>query len=208
MIIHDIIQRSPEWYALRLGVPTTSCFDKIITPKGDLSKQASGYIDECLAEWLTGEQREIPMNYWMERGAQLEDDAVALYEMTVSMDTVPVGFITNDEKTIGCSPDRLVGDEGLVEIKCPAPWTHVGNLRSGVIDKKYYPQVQGQLLITGRKWVDWFSYHPEMPPSLIRTERDEPYIERLSEALDQFVKDFNQAKEQLIAMGCMRKEAA
>ena len=193
MIYHEVSQQSSEWFKLRLGLATASCFSKIITPKtGEISKQAEGYANELIGEMITGENAEKFESYWMERGAMLEADASASYEVITGYALDRGGFITNDEMTVGASPDRRVLDAdgqviGGVEIKCPAPDTHIENLlRGNAIDPKYYPQVQGQILIGGFKFVDWFSYHPDMPPAHIRTYRDDEYCEKLQDALNRF----------------------
>ena len=202
MIIHNVSQGTPEWFQCRSGIPTASCFSKIVTPTGKLSTQSAGYASFLLAERMLNKPLEqFQKTYWMERGQELEADAVAMYEFMYSVKTEVAGFITNDEATAGCSPDRFVGDEGLVEIKCPAPWTHVENLVADKIDKDYIPQVQGQMLITGRKWVDWFSYYPDLTPCVIRTYRDEDYIQKLAEALAEFDSVMKSKIEQLKEKG-------
>lgn len=193
MIYHVVSQQSTEWFKLRLGMATASCFSKIITPKtGEISKSAEGYANELIGEMITGENSEKFESYWMERGAMLEADASASYEVITGYTLDRGGFLTNDEMTIGASPDRRVLDAsgnvvGGVEIKCPAPATHIENLlRGDEIDPKYIPQVQGQILIGGFEFVDWFSYHPDMPPAHIRTMRDEVYCDKLQDALNNF----------------------
>ena len=124
--------------------------------------------------------------YWMGRGQALEGKAVDYYEGVRDLDTTVIGFITNDEGTIGASPDRFVGDEGLLELKCPSEHVHVSYLLTRGVDAEYYPQVQGQLWVTSRKWLDIVSYHPEMPPAIVRVERDDEYIRALSEGVTTF----------------------
>lgn len=180
MIIHDLDQGSPEWFAVRLGIPTASCFDKLITPTGKESTQREAYENQLVAEILTGKPvNDFEGNEWTQRGNELESDAAAFYALQRDIEPVKVGFITNDAGVFGCSPDRLIGDDGLLEIKCPAPHTHVKYMLDRSIDRKYYPQLQGQLLVTGRKWVDIISYHPEMQPVIIRVERDETFLSDL-----------------------------
>jgi hypothetical protein len=113
----------------------------------------------------------------------------------MKLKTVKVGFITNRDRTMGCSPDRLVGTDGLLEVKCPAPHKHANYLRRQCIDTQYYPQVQGQLLITGRRWVDFFSYHPEQPHLRVRVFRDEPYLATLRELLRQFIRRLKERRK-------------
>lgn len=202
MIIHDVIQGTPEWAQLRAGIPTSSEFDKIITPKtGKPSSQAEKYMFGLIAERLMGHPRTEYMSHWMDRGSQMEAEAVAFYEFQRDMDTAKVGFITNDAGTIGTSPDRLVGDEGLLEIKVPAEHTHVGYLIKHAVDTEYFPQVQGQLWISERQWVDILSYHPEMPPALIRVERNEPFIGMLDAAVNAFSAALDALYQSLLERG-------
>jgi hypothetical protein len=195
MLKFDCEQNTPEWYEARLGIPTASSFEKILSPTGKLSTQAPAYMRRLVAEMVTGEQCNIVQsNEWMERGKELEVKAAHEYEAfyAIGFKVEPVGFCLTDDKIAGCSPDRLVGDEGLLEIKCPAPHTHIDYLETG-FDIGYKPQVQGQLYVTGRKWSHWYSYHPKMKPVIIPIERDEEYIEKLDKAL----RDFHKAKIEL-----------
>lgn len=195
-IFHDVGQGTIEWFNMRLGVATASCFDKIITPKtGELSKQCDDYANQLIGEMITGETAEkFPQTYWMERGAQLEGDAAAAYEAITDFTLDMGGFMTNDDLTIGASPDRRVfGPDGRVvggvEIKCPAPATHIANLlRHDKIDPSYIPQVQGQMYVCGFDFIDWFSYHPDMPPAHIRTYRDDDFCEKLEDCLNNFMR--------------------
>ena len=192
MIYHEVAQQSPEWFRMRLGLATASCFDKIITPKtAEPSKSMDDYANSLIGELITGESSEKFQSYWMERGAQMEAEASASYEVITDFTLDRGGFLTDDNMTVGASPDRRVlklgSVVGGVEIKCPKPETHIANLlRKGEIDPSYKPQVQGQILIGEFEFVDWFSYHPDMPPAHIRTYRDDAYCEKLKRALDAF----------------------
>lgn len=185
MIVHTFEQGTPEWYEARIGVITASTFDKVITPKTlKISASIECIENLIVSEILTGESaEEFQGNYHTDRGKLLEPDARAIYRMLTNNDMQQVGFITNDEKTIGCSPDSLVGEHGLLEIKCPAPKNHVSYLVNKSVGAEYMPQIQGQMLVTGRLWVDVLSYHPKMPPCVIRVNRDEEIIAKLNEAL-------------------------
>jgi hypothetical protein len=193
MQIHNVEQGTPDWFELRKGIPTASNFSKILTPTGRLSTSKDTYLYELLSESVLGYKEETTKTEWMERGNELEEEAAVLYELATDIDTEIVGFITNNG--VGCSPDRLVGKEGLLEIKCPKPSTHTKYIVSQKMDNKYIPQVQGQLMVTGRKWCDWMSYHPELPPVIVRVERDEKYIEKLSTELEKFLKEFKENHE-------------
>ena len=199
MIVHDVEQGTDEWLALRCGIPTASMFDKIITPTGKASTSSGGYMNTLLAEWLTGKPGGMEPTAWMQRGTEMEPEARAWYEMETDADVSTVGFLTRDDGLIGCSPDGLIGNSGLLEIKCPSPGVHVEYLLSGKIPDKYWPQVQGQLWIAERDWCDFISYNPDMQPLRIRVERDEKYIKTMTGLLDAFLAQMLEKREALQA---------
>ena len=187
MITLEIEQQSPEWAAARLGIPTASEFDKIITTKGEPSKQAQKYLYQLAGERVSGFKEETYTNASMARGVLLEAEAREFYELTQDVQIQQVGFCFQDEALkFGCSPDGLVGEDGLIEIKCPIISTHVGYLLDGGLPMDYFQQVQGQLFVTGRKWTDFVSYYPGLKPLKIRVLRDEPFLLKLKAALDSF----------------------
>lgn len=211
MIIHDCVQGTPEWAWLRAGIPTASNFDKILTPGGKKgepapSKSAPGYMFKLLAERIMQHPCQEFMSHWMDRGSQMEAEAVSFYELQRDCDTTKIGFITNDTETIGASPDRLVDTNGLLEIKVPSEGIHVGYLlQAGSAYEEYRVQVQGQLWIANREWTDVLSWHPEMPPALIRIERDEKFIRLLSAAVEAFSVELERMSEELQARGWMNR---
>ena len=194
------MQRGPEWHKLRLGIPCSSEFSKIVKPgvlakqiadgKIDASKvvstQSPGYMFRLLAEWVTGEPVENYSSQWMDRGTELEDKAILAYEMLTDTETKPGGFITTDDGLIGCSPDRLIGDEGDLELKCPLIQTQVEYALLGTVGDEYMAQLQGRMLIHGRAWVDIFSYHPRLSIPAMRIYRDEKFIATLGLVLKTF----------------------
>lgn len=207
MIVHDVIQGSDEWFKLHCMIPTASGFDKIITPaEGKPSSQATAYKHHLLACWIIGGPPEEFSNFWTDRGTETEPEARDAYGLQTGNDVEQVGFITRDDGMVGCSPDGLVGEPGCVEFKCPAPHTHVGYLLKGTLPTQYKPQVQGQLLIAKRDWCDFMSYHPDMPPVRIRVHRDEAYIGKLETALDKFVTQLLEGREQLRQKGMGPRE--
>lgn len=201
VLIYNLEQGSDEWLKVRLGIPTTSNFGKIITPTGKKSDQYEGYLNELLGQLLAGKLEPQVKNAAMLRGNELEPYAVEYYEYHYGYRCKEVGFVTTKDGRIGCSPDRLIGQDGLLEVKCPMYKQHIKNLRSGVIDMKYYPQVQGQLLLTKRKWCDWMSYHPDIPASVVRVERDEEYLEKLKEYLNEFLCEMDNVLEMWAGRG-------
>lgn len=204
MIVYDVEQGSIGWQLIRMGIPTGSNFDKIITAGGKLSSQSEGYLRHLIAESLLGGPIDAPKTAWMERGSEMEGEAVSYYELEREIAAPKVGFITNDAGTVGVSPDRLIGDDGLLEIKCPAPQTHVGYLLYSEVDQAYRTQLQGQLWITGRAWVDICSYCPAIgknPAVIVRVERDEEYIAKLAAAVLEFSERLEAEKARVAAMG-------
>jgi hypothetical protein len=181
MRVSDAIQGSEEWLETRLGRPTASNFGKLITPTGKASTSAQGYIDELIAQRITGEIPEFFKSEAMQRGNDLEPVAKSLYEFTYDVDVKEVGLCLHDKYECGASPDGLIGLDGGLEIKCPLPHTHVSYLRGGCIPAKYIPQVQGCLWITEREWWDFMSYHPSMEDLIVRVYRDNAYITKLAE---------------------------
>lgn len=183
MQIHNCEQNSSEWYDLRSGRPTASEFKKIITGTGKASTQAADYAALLAAELYAGGQLERwEGNQWTERGHELEPEAKAAYTMLTTVQIEQVGFVTND--IAGCSPDGLVGEQGLFEGKCLSPHKHVLALdyfhRNGKPQPDYIPQCQGQIWITERAWADLFFYHPQLPTLQIRVHRDQAYIDTLA----------------------------
>jgi len=187
MLVSNFEQGSQEWLQSRLGKPTASNFGKLITPTGKPSTSAEGYINELIAQKITGELPEFYTNAAMERGNELEPAAKALYEFINGVEVVEVGLCLHDEFECGASPDALVGDDGGLEVKCPLPHTHVAYLRDGKVPSKYIPQIQGCLWITGREWWDFMSYHPAMEDLIVRVERDNEYIKKLADQVERAV---------------------
>lgn len=185
ILLNEFQQGSAEWVRVRLGIPTASQFDRIITPTGKPSSAVDKYAHELIAEQLLGEPLKDASSGFMERGTLNEERAASYYELQRDVDTVPVGFIMRDDRRAGASPDRLVGEDGLLEIKVPAANTHIGYL----LDDKgigYKCQVQGQLWIAERAWCDTLSWHPTFPPALVRQHRDEAFIKVLAAGVEQF----------------------
>ena len=194
-------QRTPEWYAARLGKPTASNFAKLLTPTGKPCKSADEYINSLIAERIIGREKDVYISEWMQRGIDLEPAARKDYEYITGSTVHEIGFALDDGELFVCSPDGLVADDtgtptkGL-EIKCPAPTTQAGYLRNSEdLRKKYFPQVQGCMLVMQQPVWDLFSYHPEMPHVLITVERDDSYIEKLEVELAKAIDIINKEME-------------
>lgn len=197
MIILDCAQGGPEWLDARLGIPTASCFDKIIQPVKLQPAKATAYRNQLLAEWLLKRPLDAFSSYWMERGTEIEPEARAYYAEWYEP-VREVGLILRDDRQVGGSPDGLVGDDGGLEVKCPKPETMVGYLLDPAsLAAEYRHQIQGNLYISGREWWDILAYHPEMEDVRVRVVRDEAYLEALDKALEVFVTDLNEAKLKL-----------
>ena len=189
MRIIDCEQGSPEWFSARLGVPSASEFDSIITPKkGELAAAHETYIDRLIDEAIRVDaKRKFQGNADTDRGHELEPEARELYAFMRDVEPQTVGFVLRDDGAAGCSPDALIGKVGGLEIKCPDGPQHVGYLRAGALPDKYKPQVHGNLLITGRDWWDFMSYCPGHKPLIVRVVPDE-FTQKLAKHLDFFVK--------------------
>lgn len=201
IVYEELEQGTPEWCEVRRGIPTASNYDKILTPTGKRSTQAKAYMRHLLAELVIGRPIQEVKTSWMQRGNEMEGEAICFYEFDQDVAVKRVGFILNDAGTYGCSPDALVGERGLAEFKCPAPDTHIGYMLWSDVAQDYRVQLQGQLLVAEREWVDICSYHPELEPVIVRVERDEPYIALLKEALDEFCGELAAEAAQLIERG-------
>ena len=185
-------QRSEEWFKARLGKVTASKLsDVMATTKSGESAYRRTYRHQLVTERLTGKQTEIYINQAMQHGIDTEDEARDFYVFKYA-DVEEVGFI--DHPTIdmaGASPDGLVGDDGLIEIKCRQPQNHTETLISHQIPSRYKLQMYWQMACTGRKWCDYVSYCPSFPESLkmvvIRLQWDDEQIKLLEESVTKFL---------------------
>ncbi len=173
-------QNSPEWYAARLGIPTASRFKDVIAKGQGLTRRK--YLYTLAGERLTGEPAESYSNEAMERGHALEAEARERYAFQRDAEPQLVGFMRRKvgEHWIGASPDALLGEHGLLEIKTKAPHLQLECLDGGRLPPDHVAQVQGQLWVSGRQWCDFVSYWPKLPLFVIRVERDDAYIATLS----------------------------
>lgn len=187
MIHIECEQGSREWLMAKVGIPSASGAHRIITPATmKLSKSIDAYCDELLAEMILGRPLDDATTEFMQRGTLLEREARQWYEFQRECDVQDVGFLLTDDRRFGCSPDGLVGEDVGLEIKCPSAAVHVGYMR-GVAKEKYRCQIQAGLWVTGRKYWDFVSYNPDLPPALVRFERDEEFIAKLAQAVGQFL---------------------
>jgi hypothetical protein len=183
MRIIDCEQRSEEWDRWR-NRPTASEFSSFVTPaRGDYSAQATAYAAKIVAKRM-GVYQEPPPTFWMEWGVEQEPNALHAYTVATGRSVKRVGFVLPDDTdAYGGSPDGLVDDDGLVEIKCPAPEKLIAIHASGDLPLEYRPQIQGLLLITGRQWCDFMCFHPELTPFFLRVEPDYDYQTKIAQCL-------------------------
>lgn len=179
---HD--QRTPEWYAARLGRLTGSrASDMMAQGKGGAEAAVRRNLRvQLVLERITGRSHENRyVSAAMQQGIDREPDAQLLYEILAGRLLARTGFIAADDHMVGCSLDGHVGDfEGIIELKCPIAATHLAYLRSGSIPNEYMLQVVHGLWVTGARWCDWMSYNPDFPEPLqarlVRVWRDEQAV--------------------------------
>lgn len=202
MKIHtEFQQNSLEWMTARAGVVTASEFANILTPafKARDGEMPKTYLARKLAEkWLGPLPGFNTLD--MEFGKILEEEAKPFYALAFSEDIQSVAFITNDEGTIGCSPDGLISDEGGIEIKCPEPTNHIKYLLAGKLPDDYAAQVHGSMYVTGRKWWRFMSYRRNLPPFVITIFRDEEIQAKIGEAVTAFMDTLDLAMKRLVEM--------
>lgn len=198
-----IEQGTAEWHQERLGKATASKIADIITrTKTGYGATRANYAAQLIAERLTGQPSESFTNAAMQWGTEKEPEARELYEFKTGTFVDQVGFVPHPSIDMsGASPDGLVGDEGLIEIKCPNTATHLDTLTSQKIPTKYETQMLWQLACTGRAWCDFVSFDPRMPPHLRlfvkRLERDGARIVELETEVSQFLAEIDARIEQL-----------
>jgi putative phage-type endonuclease len=193
-------QGTQEWFQARCGLATASRFrDILATIKSGEAASRRNYRAQLVCERLTGTMQDAYQNEAMRWGTDNEPFARIAYEASGNI-VQEVGFIKHPTLMAGASPDGLVGDDGAVEIKCPNTATHIETLLHGM-PADHIPQVQGQMWITGRAWVDFISYDPRLPEKMQlhvqRIERDEEYIKTLEKEVAKFLAEIDQTIEQL-----------
>ena len=192
----EIQQGTPEWFAQRLGKATASRIKDIVAKtKTGYSTSRDKYLTQLLLERLTGTVADSYSDAAMAWGNDTEPFARAAYEAQKGVMVDQVAFINHPTiEMAGASPDGLVGDDGLVEIKCPMSHTHLESLLGG-LDDQYKVQVQWQMACTGRKWTDLCSFDPRFPAELQlvikRFERDDAFIATLEEEVIKFLKELD-----------------
>lgn len=166
----DIIEQGSEaWVALRLGKATGSRISDVLAQgkSGAPSASRANYRAQLVVERLTGAMVEGYTNDAMERGKEVEADARRAYSFRTGNKVLEASFALHPSiEMSGASPDGLIGDDGVVEFKCPNTATHIDTLRGGIIPKGYRDQILWEMACTGRTWCDFVSFDPRMPESM------------------------------------------
>jgi putative phage-type endonuclease len=195
--VTEIIQGSPEWHALRAGKATASRMaDLTARTKTGWGASRANYMAQLIAERLTGVVVDGFTNTAMQWGTDTEPEARAAYAFRTDAEVLQVGFF--DHPTVpmsGASPDGLVGDVGLIEIKCPNTATHIETLRGRLVPGKYIAQMQWQMACSDRAWCDFVSFDPRLPEAMRlfvrRVVRDDAYIAELESQVREFLAEID-----------------
>ena len=199
----EILQRTPEWFELRLGKVTASRIgDLMAKTKSGYSASRTNYMAELAIQRLTGTVEQgftSPAMLW---GTEQESNARNAYSFFTDNEVNEIAFINHPTiEQAGASPDGLVGDDGLVEIKCPNSATHLDTLLTGKINNKYLLQMQWQMACSGRKWCDFVSFDPRFPEDLKifikRVERDDKLIAEITAEVKKFLAELDETMTQL-----------
>lgn len=195
-------QRSEEWFAARLGRVTASRIADVMMKPTTAGYQ--NYRAQLVCERLTGEATEGFTSAAMQHGTDTEPRARAFYELETGLTVAEVGFVPHPTlEMAGASPDGLVGDAGLVEIKCPQPATHIKTLTGAAIDRKYRLQMQWQMSCTGREWCDFVSFCPSLPMEMQmlcqRIEADPEEQAEITAAVTSFLAEVDRLTADLVA---------
>ena len=198
-------QGTDAWHLARLGRVTASRIaDVLATIKSGEAAARANYRAELVAERLTGKRQESYSNAAMQWGTETEPLARVWYESEVGVVVQETGFVEHPTIAMsGASPDGLVADSGLVEIKCPNTQTHIETMLAKRVPPRYTPQIHWQMACTGREWCDFVSFDPRLPEQtqifIKRVERDEKYIrETLEPEVVRFLDEVEKTVEQLL----------
>ena len=197
-------QRTPEWFAERLGKITASRIADVVgkTKSGSYGAARKNYMAELLCQRLAGQQEEKFTSAAMQHGTDTEPAARAMYILETGTDVTETGFIPHPTIAMsGASPDGLAGEDGLIEIKCPNTATHLEFLQSRKPKHEYLLQMQWQMACTGRQWCDFISYDDRLPEKLayrcIRIQRDDTLVAELEEEAIKFLTELDETVRQL-----------
>ena len=208
-------QGSTEWHQARLGKVTASRVAEIVgKTKSGYSASRATYMGQLICERLTGNPTAGFTNAAMAHGTATEPEARAAYSFHHDADVTEVAFVDHPTITMaGASPDGLIGDDGLLEIKCPNTATHLETLAAGKPAQKYLTQMQWQMACTGRQWCDFASYDPRLPEAMrlfvTRIPRDAAFIAEMEAEVSAFLAELDAKVADLTSRyGAQLKEAA
>ena len=196
MEIINVKQGTDEWFRARAGIPTASSF-KLVMAKGQ-GKTRKTYMLKLAGEIVTGEPQEQFTNAHTERGNELEPEVLELYQMQTGNDVKECGFIKT--ASAGYSPDGLIDNDGLIEIKTRLPHLQIELLLADKVPSEHIAQIQGGLWVSGRDWCDFVSYSQGLPMFVKRVHRDEEKIKEISAAIDKFNAELNQIVDKIGGM--------
>lgn len=198
-ILENLEQGGEDWHECRLEVVTASRFKDVLAKGKGLTR--ASYMRELAAEAITGEKQESYNNSAMQHGTDTESQARSMYELMSYNDVEQIGFIKHDKINAGASPDGLIGNDGLVEIKCPKTTTQIDTYLRGKMPTGHIPQVQGQMWVSERLWCDFVSFDPRINGKsgyfCERIYRDDEYINALETAVIEFNKELSALIEKL-----------
>lgn len=199
-IIIDVPQKSDEWFAACCGNVGASSIDKIVTTKGEPSKQRDDYMMTLAAERITGKSEAGFTTQAMLNGIEREAEARSLFEMAHDLEVQQVGLIYKDDRKLcHCSPDGLIGDKEGWEVKNPLSKTHIKYLLSDKLPTEYFCQVQFSLYVSERESWFFMSHYPGLKPFIIKVERDEVWIGKCERELNAFNQELLAMVERLTA---------
>ena len=208
-----MIQGSEEWFNARRGFVGASVIGDVMAKgkNGAPSSTRRNLMARIVAERLTGQSPESFTSAAIQHGIEHEPIARALYEVSRYIDVEQVGFILHPTiKMTGASPDGLVGDKGLIEIKCPNTATHIDYLLGGVAPTEYRNQMLWQMECTERDWCDFASYDPRMPDDMqlfvVRYMRDDEKLKEIREGVIKFLEEVDEVLYKLQAYRESKKE--
>ena len=201
-----MLQRSDEWFKARLGKVTASKISDAIAKlkSGEPAATRRNYMAQLLCERLTGKASESYTNSAMQWGVDNEDKAREMYQFISGNDVQEIGFVDHPTiKMSGASPDGLIGDDGLIEIKCPNTATHIDYINSGTVPAEYKNQMLFQMSCTNRKWCDFVSFDPRLPGNLqlfiIRYDLDKDQEKIILDGINNFLSELDETEKKLRA---------
>lgn len=200
-VIFNCTQGEPEWFEVRMGIPTASMFGTVMAKgkDGGSSKTRRDYMLRLADEVLYGEPYETYSNGHMERGKTMEPEARNIYAFLTETEPQLIGFIRNGDK--GCSPDSLIGADGLLEIKTKLPPLLLDCALADKFPAEHVAQCQGALWVAEREWIDLAVYWPKRDLFVKRAYRDEPYIKKLATAVAVFNEELALTVERIRSRG-------